>query len=284
MSTLPSVFSYTDYRCYLAEYYTAKKKETQSFSYRQFAGKAKISSPGLYKEVVDGKRKLSKSMIGKFAKALNLSENESDYFFNMVLFCDSDSQEQRSDRFSRMLRHKQSNAAKVHTSQYKYFSHWYYSAVRELLDIPDSHKKHRELAAQFAPAITPSQVKEAIDILLDLGMIYWNEEDQCYVKTNQVISTGDSLEEKISRMNLVNYQKDMVKKGMEAYDRFLDKDLDMSTLTLSVSNETYQKIKQEMREFRKKLLSMAERDNSPERICQINSQLFPLTRSKGKRK
>lgn len=284
MSTIPSVFSFTDYRQYLAAYYTAKKQETPSFSYRQFAGKAEISSSGLYKEVVDGKRNLSKTLMGKFAKALNLSENESDYFFNMVLFCDSDSQEQRSDSFERMLRHKQSNAAKVHASQYEYFSHWYYSAVRELLDIADSHEKYNALAEQFAPSISPHQVKEAIDILRELGMISWNEGTKRYEKANQTVTTGYSSEEKINRMNLVNYQKDMVKKGMEAYDRFLDKDLDMSTLTLSVSNETYQKIKQEMREFRKKLLSMAERDSSPERICQINSQLFPLTRSKGKQK
>ncbi len=51
-----SVYDYTSYRGFLADYYAFRKKRNPSFSYRGFAAKAGISSSGLYKEVVDGKR------------------------------------------------------------------------------------------------------------------------------------------------------------------------------------------------------------------------------------
>lgn len=273
-----SVFRYTNYRRYLADYYEWQKKVNHAFSYRYFAQKASIKSPGLFKDVISGKRNLSKAMIVRFSAGLLLSKKESDYFLNMVLFCDAKTQEDKRSYFANMMRHAESTAYKLHSKQFDYFSHWHYTAVRELLDITSDHKKYHELAAHFTPPITPVEVKEALDALLDLELIIWSEEEQRFKKVDQIVSTGYHSEQDINRMNLINFQKRMLEKGGEAYDRFPDADIDMSTLTLSVSQETYAEIKQELRDFRQKLLAMAKRDQHPERLCQINYQMFPLTR------
>jgi uncharacterized protein (TIGR02147 family) len=79
-----SIYDYTDYRRFLADYYAARKKNCPSFSYRNFARRASISSSGLYKEIVDGKRGLSRALIVKFARALKLNRRETNYFEAMV--------------------------------------------------------------------------------------------------------------------------------------------------------------------------------------------------------
>ncbi len=45
----------------------------------------------------------------------------------------------------------------------------------------------------------------------------------------------------------------------------------------SMSKETFEKVKQEAREFRKKIIAMAQADQSPERAYHFNLQIFPVS-------
>ncbi|NLD95328.1 MAG: TIGR02147 family protein [Fibrobacter sp.] len=63
----------------------------------------------------------------------------------------------------------------------------------------------------------------------------------------------------------------------EAYGRYTDRQMDMSSITLSVSQATRILIKEEAAAFRRKVLSLAENDTHPECVYQLNCQLFPLT-------
>jgi len=89
------VFDYTDYRKYLLDYYNFRKKTDKIFSYRFFAQKAKFNSSGLYKEIVDGKRSLTRTLIAKFSTALKHGKREAEYFENMVLFNEAKSTEEK---------------------------------------------------------------------------------------------------------------------------------------------------------------------------------------------
>ncbi len=74
-----SIFDYTDYRVFLSDYYNFQKKQSKAFSYRYFAQKVNLKSSGYYKELVDGKRNLSRTLMVKFFKALKLNKKESEY-------------------------------------------------------------------------------------------------------------------------------------------------------------------------------------------------------------
>ena len=55
----PLVFSYVDYRRYLADYYAHAKKCHYGFSFRVFSKRAEISSSNYLRLVIDGKRNLT---------------------------------------------------------------------------------------------------------------------------------------------------------------------------------------------------------------------------------
>ena len=61
------LYSYIDYRKYLKDYYTDKKENTRYFSFRYFADKAGINSPGFIKDVLEGKRNLTNRATEKFS-------------------------------------------------------------------------------------------------------------------------------------------------------------------------------------------------------------------------
>jgi uncharacterized protein (TIGR02147 family) len=100
------IFDYTDYRNYLADYYKDQKSRNTYFSYRYFVGKAKISSIGLYKDVVNGKQSLSRRAISKFSEAMGLSKREVEYCEAMVFFTDASTVEERKLYFERMCRYR----------------------------------------------------------------------------------------------------------------------------------------------------------------------------------
>ena len=75
-------------------------------------------------------------------------------------------------------------------------------------------------------------------------------------------------------------QGQKIEKLAEEYDKNQIKKIDMSTLTLSISEDAYGTMKEEIANFRKKLLGIAEKDRIPDRVYQLNYQFFPLSKLK----
>jgi uncharacterized protein (TIGR02147 family) len=272
-----SVFDYTDYRKYLSAYYAFQKRKSPAFSYRFFARRAGISSSGFYKELVDGKRGLSRALIVRFSQAIRHSKREADYFENMVYFNEARSVDERVLYFKKMMASCEAKATTLLADQHEYFSRWYYTAVRELLAIMPFKNDYKALAAALQPPIREDQARKSITLLRKLNLI-GKDADGCWKPLAPVLTTGTLTNDtSVMAMNVVNFQKALLKLASTSYDRFGAKKLDMSTLTLSVSEQTFTMMKEELANVRKKLLSMAEKDEKPDRIYQLCYNLFPVS-------
>lgn len=88
--TAPALGAYTDYRRFLKDFYEFKRasdpQSIRPYSYAHFSAAADIKSPNYLKMIIEGKRNLSKSMVAKFAKALQLTRAETDEFEVLVLY------------------------------------------------------------------------------------------------------------------------------------------------------------------------------------------------------
>lgn len=279
-----SVFDYTDYRAYLSDYYKFMKKHSSAFSYRYFAQRANIKSSGFYKELVDGKRSLSRSLILKFSEALKHNKKEAEYFEYMVYFNESKTIEEKRLYFKKMMASYDSKAYKLLSDQYEYFSKWYYVAIRELLSYVRFKDDYHMLANALNPSIRPDQAKKAISILEKLNLIK-KDKMGYYRRCDPVITTGyPQGDKRVTLLNIMNFQKTMIDMAKGAYDKTQIKQIDMSTLTLGISEDTYSTMKEEIANFRKKLLGIAEKDRVPDRVYQLNYQFFPLSKLKGEGK
>ena len=125
-----SIFDYTDYRRYLADFYHERKRASKIFSYRYFAKKAGINSVGLYKDVVEGRQRFGRALIFKFSNAMGHTKKEAGYFANMVFFNEADTVEERTLFFERMMDCQKTKARLVEATKYEYYHKWYYSKWR----------------------------------------------------------------------------------------------------------------------------------------------------------
>lgn len=275
-----SIFDYTDYRRYLADFYLERKKLNKVFSYRYFAKKAGINSVGLYKDVIEGRQNLGRLLIFKFSTAMEHSKREAEYFENMVYFNESGTPEERTLFFERMMECQKTKAGIVDSTKYEYYNKWYYSAIRALISIgkfKDDEKSHKKIAGILNPRIRPDEAKRALALLERLGFINKNN-DGIYVLTNIAITTGTlKPDTNITMLNVVNFQKEVMALANESLDRFGIEKINLSTLTLGISEATVTMIKEDLASLRHKIATLAAKDSAANQVYQLNMQFFPLS-------
>ncbi len=281
---MPNVFEYTDYRKYLADWFHEKKIAMPSFSYGLFAGKAGFRDRGFLHNIIHGKRDLTKESLVKISQAIGHSREESEYFENLVFFNKASELKDKNYFFEKLngvkSRKKESlQVQKLRKDQYDYYSKWYHAAIRSLIDMYPFNDDYRWLAKNVFPPITPREAKKSVRLLEKLGMIK-REKDGFYKLTSKSITTGDE----IVSLAALNFHKEAADLAKNALDMLPADKRNITGLTLGISEKTYRKICDEIREFRSKIIMIAEEDKEADRTYQLNFHFYPITNTNIKHK
>jgi len=159
-------------------------------------------------------------------------------------------------------------------NHYMFYDKWYYTAVRESLAFfPLTDKNFALLGKKIVPSISEKQVENAIRLLVELKLV---EKDQqgFYKRTNALLSTGSD----IRSLTLNNFIINNMMLAAKAINNG-SKDCNFSSVTFSVSKKDFEEIQDEIRRARRKIMEIAQYSEDPERVYQLNVQLFPMTES-----
>ena len=269
-----TIFEYVDYRFFLRDYYEAYKKVSSDFTYRSFAQKAGVSS-SLLKDILTGRQNLSLKIMQKYACAMNLSAKETAYFEALVCFNNAKTNFQKNTYFGEMVRLRGRSRVKfLDAKQYVFFSKWYNPVVREMMSHRGFGDDPEAIARSIVPQVTTAQVRKSIALLKELGLVFQNPDGK-WLATDKVISS----EYEIQSVALKNYHNEMLDCARNALDNFPSERRDFQGLTLSTSRETYNRLKEHIRQFTDELLSItaADKGNS-DTVFQINVHMFPFER------
>ena len=159
--------------------------------------------------------------------------------------------------------------------QYDFYSSWYNSVIRELITLIPDNANEKKLSKYLIPHIPPAKIKQSIKLQEELGIIK-KKKGGAYMQANAFISGGGPYRNKA----IVKYQKEMIENSKKAWGRFKTNEVSMHTLTLCMSEDLFEPIREEIRKFKKKIFKMvgSEKKN-PERIYNMNLNLFPVTKS-----
>lgn len=270
---MPDLFRYTDYRKFLLDWYREKKKRNPAFSFRMVAQKVGYRSPGYLSMVMSGKIGMSLAMGMKFASFMQLKKRELEYFQYLILFGEAKSHDEKLSYFEKMRAFKESAIYTVHSGQYAYYGKWYHSVIRSLLQFFDFKNEFAVIAKLLIPEISPQEAEESIGLLKTLKLIA--VDSRGYLRpTEALVSTGYDAEGFL----LSNYIVNSLRQSETALYRFPRKERNFSCLTLGISEQGFQQLQQELREFRRKIMQIAAKDNA-ERIYHLGFQFFPLSQS-----
>jgi len=275
---IEDVFRYQDYRRFLADEYTARKKSVYGFSYRSFAQRVGSTAPNYLKLVADGQRNLTSEMAARFAQALDLSSEEQAFFCDLVAFNQASTVAERQHRYEALSRHRRyKNAFRLDRAHAKYHSEWYIPAIRELVGTATFQSDAKWIAKKLRPAISPRDAEAALKVLLELGLVRLDADGK-YRQADPLVSTGD---EAPLGHHIITYHQKMMEQAAVALDEVPRDEREIASLTLAVSPAEAARLKERLYAFRQELLQSSLEGAPSERteVVQINFQLFPLTRS-----
>jgi uncharacterized protein (TIGR02147 family) len=271
MSTI-NIFQYTDYREYLKAYFVWRKKSDPKFSHRYFSRRLGLISTNFIMMVMQGKRNITQPMAFRISGEFKHNPKEAEYFESLVGFAKAETSSEKNQYFTRMMAlRKTTNVDKIDERQYEYYSNWYNLAVRELVTYPDFKGDYKWLAKKLVPRITETQAKRSVELLLKLGLI--QKKGTTYSRKSVLVSTGPQ----VTSLAVANFHRTMAGRAAEAMDIIPKEERNMTACTVNISQEGFEKIKEAVAEWRKKILAIADSEKEAERVYQMNFQLFPLS-------
>lgn len=270
---MPNVFAYNDFRGYLKDYIAERKQASRAFSQRFLLRKLGVTSSGFLANILSGKRNLPAQYVSRLALALGLARKPARYFEVLVAFNQSKRLADKERLYQELVAMKPAEIKMLEGMELRLFSAWYYVALRELIGFVPARDDYEALARKLLPAVHSRDVRKAVEDLLEIGLLQ-RQPDGRLSQAQKALSTGDN----VRSVQAAAYQRGTMQLAIEALDRVPHAERDISTLTLTYSEQSFQKAVAEVRQLRKTLLKLALDEPAPDRVFQCNLQLFPVSR------
>ncbi len=267
---LPDVLGYLDYRAYLKDWYGARKKREKGFSYRSLAAKVGYRSHAFFSLVLQRKSNISMEMAMGFADCIGLKGRDREYFLLLVSCNQEEIPSQRHILFRQLQEISGRSTTKLRDDQDAFLDSWRNVALREMLGIEPFRAGEAQWGQRMTPPATAEDIRASLDLLLELGLAHRTA--QGIVRTDPCLTTPAVYTEAATRA----FMRQVHDLGGEALDRFPRSERHHGWATLSVSGDTLELIRAELRGLLQRLLTLAERDPAPDRVVQLNLELFPL--------
>ncbi|MBO4436066.1 MAG: TIGR02147 family protein [Fibrobacter sp.] len=268
---MKSILEYKDYRAYMQDYYDYRKSHG-AFSWREFCKLAGFSSPNFLKLVCTGQSSLSKIKITPVAKAMGLVGYESEYFKQLVLFGNAETDSTKKAALLEMekiaLEHK---VRVVDADAFQYYESWKYPVIRELAPMMPGARP-RDIAEECKEYVSAEEVRDILAFLVKAGFLK-KDGDKIYSQTEQtVIGSKESIPIAIRAMH-----KEMGSMAVRAVDRYSANERFITGATLGVCKDAYDRIVEEVSNCCKKVVAIANEYKDLNQVYRINFQLFPCT-------
>ena len=265
------IVDYTDFRLYMRDFYEERKR-CSAFSWREFSKIAGFSSPSYMKVVCDGKSKLSRIGVERTGAAMGLTGFEMDYFREMVVYGQAETEEKKIEAYNRMLAMAKSYKVRVLEGDlFEYYESWRNPVLRELAPIMPGATPG-EMAKMCYPEVSALEVRESLDFLTKSGLL--KKVDGNFVQSETSLrGTTDA-----TRLAMRGMHRIMSKLATPALE--LPKEIrNFSGVTMGLSRESFGKVEKVLNECRRQIIDIAAEEKNIEQVYRVNLQLFPLTKN-----
>jgi uncharacterized protein (TIGR02147 family) len=229
-------------------------------------------SSGSLARVLNGTRHPGTSLMRKLTLYLGLKKREAEYFSLLSGFESIKDEGKRRACYQKILKMRAERNKPVPKEHYRFFEQWYHVALFELFRTGKYTGNNAEFGSMLIPPVSESKTRKAIELLKRLGYIQ-ESKDGKVCAAQPFLTTGDTWES----VAIHAFQVAMSNLGARALDSIPKEERDFSTLTMALSKEAFEKVRDAVKKARMEI-SAIERDcTAPDRVYQINFQSFPLS-------
>lgn len=271
-----SIFNFDNYLDFLKVAAQPKDSaQSSKLTLEDWAKRLGYRSPSSLSMVLKGQRLPSQDMLQAISDDLNLNHFEIQY---LELLVKLEKQKRRNKDITKTLEKiyalntKTQNSFYVSHAHFSYISDWYHFAIKQLVSSKNFQEDADWISKRLRKKVSPAKVKEAIDNLIQLGVIYRDS-------SNKLVSTGKGIEvpnADVASAALRNHHKGMIARSLESIDEQDISERYLNSITFQIDPEqkapAKEFITQFLREFAKQFSA-----NSSNEVYQLNVQFFQHT-------
>lgn len=274
ITKIPSLFDYFDYREFLQAFYQFHKRKNAAYSYRLFARKARLGSPNYLKLVVDGKRRITDRTLYQFARGLSLDKDEEKYFRELVLYQEVSDPDSKEQHLRSLLKYqeKQRVAIPLKADRIKFILDWHHAVIRELAVTKGFREDPAWISKRLGNKITPEQAQESLDLLVRLNFLFRNSVGRLEQR-EPLLASSDEVPSHVNR----SLHRTYLRKAINSIFAVPIGKRELSGLVVAVPSSRLKDVKEEIKEFRKKLNRKYGMEKDPDEVYFIGLYLFPVT-------
>ena len=214
-------------------------------------------------------------------RVMSLPPDEARFFGLLVELDRGGDREARTALFEKIAATARFRAARpIEGETFRYLSHWYIPAIRELAGIPGFRPDPAWIARQLRPKITPAKAKAALEVLDQLGMVRVAEDGTIQLSDGDFVTPHE-----VAGLAVHNYHRGMLQRSQDSIDAFSPSDRHPGAVTVRVPASRVSELKSEVTAFLERILdlSAASPDDTEasdgQQVVQVNVQLFPMSTS-----
>lgn len=214
--TKPKIYKYNDTVVFLNDLFSFYK-EKENKSLRDFAKDLKIAI-GLLPMILSRKRNITGELLKKIMKNFSYSKHHLSFAENLRLIGFSQNYEERKQaiyQINKIKSYREFN--KNEFEIYKYLSHWYFVAIKEMTELADFREDPEWIQKRLAYAVSRKEVEETLEFLKRTKILIY--------ESNRLVAAKKEMncEEGIFKLTLGGFHKQILHLAAQAIDE-VDRD------------------------------------------------------------
>lgn len=270
-----SIFDFDDYRNFLVKAGMPDGLYSHtSNNFKSWANRLGYKSASSLTMVIKGQRTPSFEMVRNLSEDLKMTAKEKQYFELLVQL--ENAQKRNKDQKEILekissLTTKTSNHS-IELNEFSAISEWYFFAIKQLINTKGFVEDPDWIYKRLRKKITISQIKSALQTMLDMKTIGRDEKGKLIV-----LKEGLSTASVIPSSAVRRHHFGMINRALEAVTEQNVSERQLSALTLRIGNENVDAAKAELIEFMKNFNQKYSTEVSEE-LFQLNFQFFKHTK------
>ena len=267
----PSPFDYRDYRDFLLAW-LKYQKQTQQNVLEEFTRKTELSVDHILR-VLKRSRRLPLAAHRKVLGCLGLPATETAFLDALYHLSESDSKEVRIAAIRRMMSFAEfQRKSPAETEAWRYLSHWFYVAIREMATLPDFRADAAWIQKRLRYDVPLADIRKALAFLESSGFLEIRENGRVESKLKFVECAGG-----IYRLALGQFHREMLEKAGLAIETIPSEKRLLLGHTMALPKERQDAVFEILREAMTKITALQAGERSTDDVFHVEIAAFPLT-------
>ena len=245
------------------------------YSYRMMGDKLGLDSSYLYR-VLQKKQHLPAHALASAKEILSLSGREAEYFDLLYTASVTKDKAKKEELIAKALSLRDVDRHSLQAAELKVLENWWIPAVRAYLELNGGIVNLKQIAHDICPPITEAQAQEAIDTLLEVGLVKKMASGRLALTDAHLTAGGPEKKAAVRK-----FQTQVLALASDSLENVPVDERNISTLTLSVDQSCFDDLGDMLREFRRLVQKRVDSSKSPDRVMQLSMAFYPVARKGG---